>query len=580
MLWVFICLLLSAQAIEVSIGDLIQVYELGKAEAEAAVGGHEVHGPEDNNCLAAIAIPQGSKQYSVVDNFGACEKLCVNHATCNGFTFHTDPKFHRCWIFEGVEEWKDCGKNKSRRSKWWVDTADAPAAAGPSGNCNERAPQDDNCLAAIAIARGSSKYVVVDTYDLCKQECLNYDGCNGLTYHKELHRCWIFEGVEEWKDCGKNKSRRSEFWTCNEAPADVHCSSHSCSSGQVGSKSNAVCNGGVCSDSQCCDVNAVCEWGSCQKSCTQTKKKKSNGMNGGSNSCSGSRACEGGKCKKGPLCQQKLDEGMTCMELVEHHVDVSECDCEDKCTQVCQQYLDTGYSCQECTLAGLTCSPCDECGGCACQKYLDEGWTCAQVEAAGLDCSGCECSGCAAQAYFNQGLDCVYLKQVTPPVDLTGCGCEDVCAYQSYLDSGSATCKQLAGKDLSGCQCENCVNQEYFNAGHDCVDLKQAGMDTTGCGCDDVCACHAYLSQGATCEQLEAQNWDCSACDCTPKCPDSCTTNIEQGWSCDDLAKQGLDCSMCDCTPRCSATCQQNLGTLTCEQLKSYGYDCSICPEC
>jgi len=286
-------------------------------------------------------------------------------------------------------------------------------------------------------------------------------------------------------------------------------------------------------------------------------------------------------CPNGPTCaaQAYFDAGYTCEQLLPHdHIDLTGCGCEDVCKQTCQQYLDQGFSCQECELAGLKCTACDECGGCACQKYIDQGYSCEQMEAAGLNCAGCQCP-CPASPYFAQGYTCDTL--VLAGIDVTGCGC-DVCptSCQRYLDQGYScqecamaglecntcdecggcackkyqdqgyTCAQVeqAGLDCTGCDCESCVSQAYLNNGMTCATLKQAGMPTEGCGCEDVCVCDEYVEQGISCEELTATHgYDCSGCSCTPVCLPVCTEYMTAyGYTVAKMAEFGIDCAPCE----------------------------------
>jgi len=281
--------------------------------------------------------------------------------------------------------------------------------------------------------------------------------------------------------------------------------------------------------------------------------------------------------------QVYLDMGYTCVQLLEAGHDMTGCGCEDTCQYVCQEYIDQGFSCSECELAGLKCTPCDECGGCGCQKYIDQGYTCSAIEKAGLDCSGCkECEKCECTELLSHGYTCEAIEK--HGYDCSKCDCSPKCACTTYLEQGFS-CAQVeeAGLDCSHCECSECVAQAYFNQGQTCVTLKQAGIDTTGCGCDDVCACQEYLDQanlGYTCAMLEEAGMDCSSCNCDHVCTDACKHALDQGFTCEQLKGHNMDCSPCDCTPKCSDNCKKYLPSLSCKDLMGYSIDCSGCDEC
>jgi len=282
-----------------------------------------------------------------------------------------------------------------------------------------------------------------------------------------------------------------------------------------------------------------------------------------------------------------MKQGYSCEQLVAAGHDVTGCGCEDTCQYVCQQYIDQGFSCQECELAGLECTPCDECGGCACKKYIDQGYTCSAIEKAGLDCSNCsQCDSCECQEFIDQGITCAEIE--AKGYDCSNCDCDavDPCKCTQYLEQGWS-CNQIeaAGLDCSGCDCGSCAAQAYVNMGMDCVHMKQAGLDVTGCGCDDVCACQEYLDQanlGYTCELLESHGMDCSGCECSAVCTDSCNAALAQGLTCKQLKETyGMDCSACDCTPKCTDTCKQYLTHYSCRKMmEGFTIDCSGCSEC
>lgn len=281
--------------------------------------------------------------------------------------------------------------------------------------------------------------------------------------------------------------------------------------------------------------------------------------------------------------QVYLDMGFTCAQLLEAGHDMSGCGCEDTCQYVCQTHLDQGYTCQECELAGLKCTPCDECGGCDCQKYIDQGYTCSAIEKAGLDCTGCsQCEKCECTELLNHGYTCEVIEN--HGYDCGNCDCSDKCACTTYLEQGYS-CKQVedAGLDCSHCDCSDCVAQAYFNQGQTCVTLKQAGIDVTNCGCDDICACQEWLDQanlGYTCEMLEEAGMDCSGCNCDDVCTDACQHALDQGFTCEQLKGHNMDCSSCDCTAKCSDNCKAYLPSFSCQALMGYDIDCSGCDEC
>jgi len=326
-------------------------------------------------------------------------------------------------------------------------------------------------------------------------------------------------------------------------------------------------------------------------------------------------------CPAEPVCPQQtyVDQGYTCDQLVAAGWDMSGCQCEDVCTYVCQQYIDQGHSCQECEMAGLKCTPCDDCGGCACQKYIDQGYSCEQIESAGLDCQGCTCpvvepvceaekyipkyscsqlekagwdvsacdcpaeSACAAQAYFDQGYDCVSLlpHQATLNLDLTGCGCEGVCptSCQQYLDLGFS-CQEceLAGLECTACdECGGCACKKYQDQGYTCSQVEQAGLDCSGCSCEK-CVSQAYVNQGMTCATLKQAGMPIDGCGCEDVCV--CDEYVAQGISCETLTTvHGYDCSGCECTPACLDVCKEYMTkySFTVEQMAGYGIDCSPC---
>lgn len=296
-------------------------------------------------------------------------------------------------------------------------------------------------------------------------------------------------------------------------------------------------------------------------------------------------ACD---CPEPPACASEvyLNQGYTCEQLLNAGFDMAGCQCEDVCQHVCQEYIDQGYSCQECELAGLKCTPCDECGGCACAKYMDQGYTCAQIEEAGLDCSGCgdacDIPGCMdetaenynAHATHDDG-SCIHPDPEKPAI------CSDTC--KTYLDH--YTCDQMRefGYDCTPCGCGACSDtcKEYLGMGQTCEVLAQHGLDCSGCDCSPKCSdsCKEALDHFSCDTLLQTHGLDCSACDCTPKCFDMCKTYLHQGLTCNVLMNAGIDCSACDA---CACTqCGAYLSTYSCEDLEgTYGMDCGDCVQC
>lgn len=296
-------------------------------------------------------------------------------------------------------------------------------------------------------------------------------------------------------------------------------------------------------------------------------------------------ACD---CPEPPACasQVYLNQGYTCEQLLNAGFDMAGCQCEDVCQHVCQEYIDQGYSCQECEMAGLKCTPCDECGGCACAKYMDQGYTCAQIEKAGLDCSGCgdacDIHGCMdetaenynAHATHDDG-SCTHPEPEKPAI------CSDTC--KTYL--AHYTCDQMRefGYDCTPCGCSACSDtcKEYLGMGQTCEVLAAHGLDCSGCDCSAKCSdsCKQALDHYSCDTLLQTHGLDCSACDCSPKCFDMCKTYLHQGLTCNVLMNAGIDCSACD-SCACSQ-CGAYLSNYSCEDLEgTYGMDCGDCVQC
>jgi len=100
-------------------------------------------------------------------------------------------------------------------------------------------------------------------------------------------------------------------------------------------------------------------------------------------------ACECGlTCSSG--CKDFLAQHFTCEQLAEKGMDCSACDCTKSCHPTCEQYLDT-FTCDQMAEKGLDCSPCNCEPKCfsVCTQYLAQGVSCDGLKDAGYDCSAC-----------------------------------------------------------------------------------------------------------------------------------------------------------------------------------------------
>jgi len=162
-------------------------------------------------------------------------------------------------------------------------------------------------------------------------------------------------------------------------------------------------------------------------------------------------------------------------------------------------------------------------------------------------------------------------------------GSEDTCDAEKYL--AKYTCKQLetAGWDVSSCDCPPepvCPQQTYVDQGYTCDQLLAAGWDMTGCQCEDVCTqvCQQYLDQGFNCGECELAGLECTPCDECGGC--HCKKYQDQGYTCEQIEKAGLDCSGCECKEpelECSDTCKEWMVHYNCDQMREFGFDCTPC---
>lgn len=372
----------------------------------------------------------------------------------------------------------------------------AQSKPDPEQESEPEPEQEDGCgmvpLCTKCDITGVEQHITTSSLEECKEKCMNNDRCKGIDYANNK------PGI-----CFLNFDQGTAHVT--NPNYDAWTRKTDCEENEPAPEEAATC-----------EAESYLAMG---YTCTQLE-----GAGWDMSACT---------CPEEPVCPQQayVDQGYTCDQLLAAGWDMTGCQCEEVCTYVCQQYLDQGFSCQECEMAGLKCTPCDECGACPCGKYIDQGYTCDQIEAAGLDCSNCG--------------DMCDLPEEEP---LT---CSD-------------TCKEW---------------MVHYN----CDQMREFGFDCTPCGCEEKCndTCKEYLAQGQTCEVMAAHGIDCSPCDCSPKCSDTCKTSLEH-FSCETLqAQHGLDCSACDCTPKCFDVCKTYLGQgLTCNKLMTEGIDCSACDAC
>jgi len=103
-------------------------------------------------------------------------------------------------------------------------------------------------------------------------------------------------------------------------------------------------------------------------------------------------ACDCGlTCSDG--CLEFLDQHFTCDQLAAKGMDCSACDCTATCHPTCEDYLDQ-FTCDQMAEKGIDCSPCDCSPKCfdVCTQYMSQGLTCEQMSEYGYDCSAC--AGC------------------------------------------------------------------------------------------------------------------------------------------------------------------------------------------
>lgn len=453
----FAFVVLQVQAIEISIGELIEVFELG----EKAVG------------LPSVCVDQPCKGrctpgYKCCAELQRCipvKRSCNNPPasgknSCKGGFYWCESCDHKC-LKVGRDKCPKFGCTDSSATNYDSKATDddgscqyGDCSVCPDAPCEGRCTPGYKCCSDSqrCIPKGRScNNLPKDGYLSCKT---GYQWCPTCG-----HKC-----------LGTGRKAFAPKECCPKADTPVPgCTDPSAQNYNP----NANQDNGSCIEEDVCEAQKYIDIGF---TCSQLEN-----AGWSMESCD----CPAVQCAS----QVYINAGYKCEDLLMNGYDVTGCGCEDTCTYVCQQYINQGYTCQECELAGLECSSCDACGGCQCKKYMDQGYACSQIEAAGLDCTGCNCSPCKAQAYFNMGYDCVHLMNAN--VDVTDCGCDNVCACQEYLNRASE--------------------------GYTCALLESYGMDCKNCDCSPVCSdtCKKYLAEPYwTCELLAGYGINCDGCSC------------------------------------------------------------------
>ena len=82
--------------------------------------------------------------------------------------------------------------------------------------CGYNEPEDTSLVANHSIVRDDgSNYEVVDSFEVCEEQCTESSECDGFTYHTNLGRCWLQAGVTGFDYESTLSYRLSSYLVCS-----------------------------------------------------------------------------------------------------------------------------------------------------------------------------------------------------------------------------------------------------------------------------------------------------------------------------------------------------------------------------
>jgi len=402
-----------SRLMEISVGELIEVFEMGK---EAAVGaGKEgmclqtVTEGSHHRCESKHLMKGGFNNLGSQETMAACVDKCEDNKNCKAVAYNTGGRTKNLGNCHGF---KKCPKTQPGPDEFYTFKWE---------ECVTN-PKDDMCLVTVAEGtnqRCNNKYLLGGEFnslgqqaDLseCKMACYNDPKCMAFAFNvggrkKNLNNC------HGYTQCPASAKGQDVFDTykweqCASEPSPV--------------------DGGF---------GSWTKWSKCSAKCGGGQSKRTRECNNpepkhGGAFCDGSFS-ENKSCNEHPCCEvTELLKEYSCGQLNLNDIDTTGCDCE-ACP--CNDFLDQNYVCSAIEATGLDCSHCERCQTCECSTFLEQGRTCRFIEENGYDCSKCDCSEtCDASTK------------------------EYLSAYGMHGDLGPYySCDQMAGWgfDVEGCAC-------------------------------------------------------------------------------------------------------------------------------
>jgi len=393
-------LLAQVQALEVSVADLMKVYQMG----EEAVG----------------------QSFKSLDALMKSEDCVCTGAEYNGLgnsdcAAHDGPK-HWCYVQKSAM----CGDTVPSNVPGWNGLGWSYHACTPPSPCE--------CVGVSYNGNGDA-------------DCHSHDG--------DKHWCYVKQNAECGDNFNSNWKAGEYQWSYNACKApECKCTGDvyrrnggsDCASHDNGNHWCYVPFGADCGDNHHSDWKAgILDWSynACPDPAVQAQVSgctDSSAVNYKSVATKDDGSCD--YCKNRAMVEKYGCAAVKASGMELH----SSCGCDGVCG--CDDNLKNGFTCDQCEAAGQNCQGCNCNAVCSpsCKSNL-ENFTCGELAANGLDCSACDCSETCSptvRKYLEEGMSCAVIESAG--MSLAGCKVHCTCDPQTQQYLGTYSCTELASK--------------------------------------------------------------------------------------------------------------------------------------